>query len=341
MAAGGETSPGSQSDVRRLFAEGPDVIVAGAINPTGSIEPVDDGYRVTGRWAFASGCEHADWLFGDCVEGIVDGVPKLRMALFTPDQVVIEDTWHVSGLRGTGSHHIRVDGVVIPPERTFLLMEDAPCLDVPIVRIPPPTLYCGCLASVALGIAQGALDDIVMRVVQAATQPMLRAIGKVVGSDVLADTVAFFQAFAGMESGFRERADAVMGLLRAEVTRYVVVTSPHRDAVEEAVWFSGKLAEHGIDDVAGVANRVHPSFGDGTADEASAAADAASRGGHDDVALLWRNLAELRALAGAAEAELAPLADLLGPLAAVPLLSGDVHDLEALGEIRGHLFGAP
>jgi alkylation response protein AidB-like acyl-CoA dehydrogenase len=144
-----------------LFTEGPDVIVAGAINPTGSIEPVDDGYRVTGRWAFASGCEHAGWLFADCVEGIVDGVPKLRMALLTPDEVVIEDTWHVSGLRGTGSHHFRVDGVVIPPERTFLLMEDAPCLDVPIVRIPPPTLYCGCLASVALGIAQGALDDIV------------------------------------------------------------------------------------------------------------------------------------------------------------------------------------
>jgi alkylation response protein AidB-like acyl-CoA dehydrogenase len=144
-----------------LFADGPDVIVAGAINPTGSIEPVDDGYRVTGRWAFASGCEYAGWLFADCVEGIVDGVPKLRMALLTPDEVVIEDTWHVSGLRGTGSHHFRVDGVVIPPERTFLLMEDAPCLDVPIVRIPPPTLYCGCLASVALGIAQGALDDIV------------------------------------------------------------------------------------------------------------------------------------------------------------------------------------
>ena len=144
-----------------LFADGPDVIVAGAINPTGSIEPVDDGYRVTGRWAFASGCEHAGWLFADCMEGIVDGVPKLRMALLTPDEVVIEDTWHVSGLRGTGSHHFRVDGVVIPPERTFLLMEDAPCIDVPIVRIPPPTLYCCCLASVALGIAQGALDDIV------------------------------------------------------------------------------------------------------------------------------------------------------------------------------------
>ena len=52
-----------------LFAAGPDVIIAGAFNPTGSIERVDGGYRVTGRWAFASGCEHADWLYGNCVEG--------------------------------------------------------------------------------------------------------------------------------------------------------------------------------------------------------------------------------------------------------------------------------
>ena len=180
-----------------------------------------------------------------------------------------------------------------------------------------------------------------MRVVNAATQPLLRAIGKVVGSDVLADAVAFFQAFAGMETGFRERAEAVIELLRSDVTRYVVVASPHRDTVTEAVWFAGKLAEHGIDNVAGVANRVHPAFGPGTAAEAAAAADAAAAEGRDDLAALWTNLAELRALAGAAAAELAPLAELVGPLAVVPLMAGDVHDLDGLGEIRRHLFTAP
>ena len=81
-----------------------------------------------------------------------------------------------------------------------------------------------------------------MRVVNVATQPVLRTIGKVVGSDVLADAVAFFQAFAGMESGFRQRADGVIGLLRSDATRYVVVASPHRDTVDEAAWFAGQLA---------------------------------------------------------------------------------------------------
>ena len=144
-----------------LFSSLPDVIVAGAFNPTGSIEAVESGYRVTGRWSFASGCEHAAWLFGNCVEGIVDGVPQFRMAVFSPDQVVIEDTWHVSGLSGTGSHHFHVDGVVVPAQRTFRPFVDEPCLDEPILRLPPPALYSLAIASVAVGTAQGALDDII------------------------------------------------------------------------------------------------------------------------------------------------------------------------------------
>ena len=180
-----------------------------------------------------------------------------------------------------------------------------------------------------------------MRVVNAATQPLLRAIGKVVGSDVLADAVAFFQAFAGMEAGFRERAEAVIGLLRSDVTRYVIVASPHRDTVTEAVWFAGKLADQGIERVAGVANRVHPTFGPGTA------GDAVGRGrrrGRTATPTSPRCGATSPSCAPSPRRrrdELAPLAELLGgPLAEVPLLAGDVHDLDGLGEIRRHLFSS-
>jgi alkylation response protein AidB-like acyl-CoA dehydrogenase len=116
---------------------------------------------VTGRWSFASGCEHADWIYGNCVEGVVDGVPQLRTAVFEPGQVVIEDTWTVSGLRGTGSHHFRADAVVVPAERTLDPLADPPCLDAPIVRVPIPSLIALGIASVAVGVAQGALDDVV------------------------------------------------------------------------------------------------------------------------------------------------------------------------------------
>jgi alkylation response protein AidB-like acyl-CoA dehydrogenase len=141
-----------------LYAEGPDAITAGVFNPTGSAVATDTGFQVTGRWAFASGCEHARWLFGNCIE-VVDGEPQLRTAVFEPDQVHIEDTWRVAGLRGTGSHHFTAE-VEVAAERTCRTMQDEPCLDEPVVRIPPPALYALAIASVAIGTAQGALDEI-------------------------------------------------------------------------------------------------------------------------------------------------------------------------------------
>jgi indole-3-acetate monooxygenase len=141
--------------------DGSDVIVAGVFNPTGSLEPTGDGYRVTGRWGFASGCEHATWLFGNCVESVVDGVPHLRGAVFAPTDVVIEDTWNVVGLRGTGSHHFRADGVMVPRERAFVPMGAERCIDEPIVLIPTPSLFSLAISSIATGTAQGAVDDIV------------------------------------------------------------------------------------------------------------------------------------------------------------------------------------
>jgi hypothetical protein len=157
---------------------------------------------------------------------------------------------------------------------------------------------------------------------------------------VLADAVAFFHAFAGMEGGFRERAESVSGLLRSDATRYVIVCSPHRDTVAEAAWFARQLSGQGIDRFAGIANRVHPSFGPGSAADAAAREQAVTGEGRAGEAALWRNLAELRAFAEADRAELGPFTELLGssPFAEVPLLAGDVHDLAGLVEIREHVF---
>jgi alkylation response protein AidB-like acyl-CoA dehydrogenase len=143
-----------------LFADRPDAIFAGVFNPSGSIAREAAGYRVQGRWAFASGCEHADWIFGNCIELTDAGTPELRGAVFGPGDVTIEDTWNVSGLRGTGSHHFHVDGLVVPAERTFLPLGGDPCIDDPIVRVPTVSLIALAIAPVATGIAQGALDDI-------------------------------------------------------------------------------------------------------------------------------------------------------------------------------------
>ncbi len=183
-----------------------------------------------------------------------------------------------------------------------------------------------------------------LRVIGAAAQPVLKAIGKVVGSDVLADAVAFFQAFAGMETGFRERADDVVALLRAPETSFVVVASPRHDTITEAVWFAGQLDEQGVGLHAAIVNRAVPEFGEGTADDAARAAvtvrERGSSGDGDVLASLWDNVAELRRIR---EAELEVVDPLVvaadgAPLVVLPLLDQDVHDLHGLEEIAGHLF---
>ena len=136
-------------------------IVAGAFNPTGKIAPTADGYRVTGRWSLASGCEHATVLFGNSIEGFVDGAPVLRLSAFRPDQVQIEDTWYAVGLSGSGSHHFSVTDLALPADHTSLPLSDPPCLDEPVLRIPLPTLAPLAITSVAIGTARAALDDII------------------------------------------------------------------------------------------------------------------------------------------------------------------------------------
>jgi indole-3-acetate monooxygenase len=135
------------------------VVVGGVFNPTGSVTAVADGYRASGRWAFASGCEHCTWIYGNCIEE-VDGDHRIRTVVFARDEVEIEDTWRAVGLCGTGSHHIQARDVLVPPERTCLPFEDEPTIDTPLARIPAPALFALEVTSVALGVAAGALDDI-------------------------------------------------------------------------------------------------------------------------------------------------------------------------------------
>jgi anion-transporting ArsA/GET3 family ATPase len=182
-----------------------------------------------------------------------------------------------------------------------------------------------------------------LRVFNAATQPMLRLIGRVVGSDVLTDAVAFFQAFAGMEAGFRQRADAVAQLLRADGTEFVLVTSPQRDALVEAAWFVDQLDERGYGVAATVVNRIHPAFGSATSDSAAKKARKAIKAGDHDAAALWTNLAQLCEVAENERAEVDAhltrrTGDGTGPVVEVPLLPSDVHDIDSLDHLGTHLF---
>jgi len=182
-----------------------------------------------------------------------------------------------------------------------------------------------------------------LKVFGAAAQPIFKAIGKVVGSDVLADSLAFFQAFSGMETGFRERADDVVALLRAERTAFVVVASPRHDTITEAVWFARQLDDQGVGVAAAIVNRVQPAFGEieVPADvEAEVSGGGAEATGVTEVGALWTNLAELQQIRSAELAALEPLVELTepAPIALLPLLDGDIHDLDSLDQVAQHLF---
>lgn len=170
-----------------------------------------------------------------------------------------------------------------------------------------------------------------LKIFGAAAQPIFKAIGKVVGSDVLADSLAFFQAFSGMETGFRDRADDVVALLRADGTAFVVIASPRHDTITEAVWFAEQLAAQDVPLRAAIVNRLVPDFGV-IADDVE--------GESGDLAALIENHAELRTIRDAELASLQPLLDLAidAPVALLPLLDRDVHDLDALDRIRAELF---
>jgi len=177
----------------------------------------------------------------------------------------------------------------------------------------------------------------VMKAVNVAAQTFLRTVAKVVGAEVIDDVVAFFQAFEGMEEGFRERADAVLELLSDEDTAFVLVASPRRDTIDEARYFAEKLAEAGIAVRSLVINRMHPRFRDGRAEVARERAVTLEG---TDLGGLYRNLADFQLVASREEEHVAGLADVVhpAPMVRVPFLSSDVHDLDGLALVAAHLL---
>jgi anion-transporting ArsA/GET3 family ATPase len=221
-----------------------------------------------------------------------------------------------------------------------------------------------------------------VKAVNVAAQTFLRTVSKVVGGDVVDDAIAFFQAFEGMEEGFRRRAARVNELLGAPETAFVLVASPRRDTVDEAHFFADRLHEAGISVQGLVVNRVHPRFGSAPAARRRAGATAASgaegaSGGRSSaerpvgaasagaaavtaavaagtaqraetlagthIGGLYRNLAEFQAVASREQAHLAGLADAVAPapVAWVPFLRSDVHDIAGMDNVARYIFNRP
>lgn len=140
----------------QLYANGPDVAFAGGLFPIQPAEKVDGGYRVNGLWKFASGCKGAD-ILGVGIGAGPGGKP--RTAVLRPEDVEIIENWEVIGLRGTGSHDLRVNDVFVADEWTFV-RGGTPSIDEPLYRYPSIAYAAQVLAVVNLGVARAALDEV-------------------------------------------------------------------------------------------------------------------------------------------------------------------------------------
>ncbi len=221
----------------------------------------------------------------------------------------------------TGSEDFDIVVVDTPPTRNALDLLDAPRR---LTQFLENRLFRALMAPTRLSL----------RALHLATQALLKTISRVAGAEIVQDAVTFFQAFQGMEVGFDERARAVRELLADPKTAYVIVTSPRVDALEEAEFFASRLDERNVRTAALVVNRIHPRFG--PADLALPEAPAGTALG-----VLTDNVRILDAAADEEERSFAELAAITwpAPLARVPLLGTDVHDVDGLVAVADALFG--
>lgn len=151
--------------LQEVYANGPDVIGAGGLFPLQAAQPVEGGLRIDGRWKFASGSTGADWL---CVGIFVEGdrpagersPPLPRMACLPAQRVSIVENWDVVGLAGTGSHDLVVRDQVIAEDWTFIRGGGSTHPE-PICRFPSQALAAAAFAVVGVGVARGALRELI------------------------------------------------------------------------------------------------------------------------------------------------------------------------------------
>jgi 3-hydroxy-9,10-secoandrosta-1,3,5(10)-triene-9,17-dione monooxygenase len=156
-----------------IWGPSPDTLVGSSlVFPAGRAQRVDGGYRVSGRWPFSSGVDPCTWLMVGAMVApdAKKSTPEARMLLVPQPEYGVIDTWHVAGLRGTGSKDVEVKDVFVPEHRT-LAMDDTKGGPTPgsarnpgvLFRLPLMALFQFCITSPILGMAQGAVQGFIAK----------------------------------------------------------------------------------------------------------------------------------------------------------------------------------
>ncbi|HWM21920.1 MAG TPA: acyl-CoA dehydrogenase family protein [Ilumatobacteraceae bacterium] len=151
-----------EAGARRVFAD-PDQGNATMFAPAGTLVDVDGTLRLSGRWPFVSNCLHSAWIgLGALSDGHGPAGPP-TIVWVPVSELQIEETWDSDGLRGTGSHDVVADDVVVDPDHCCTFA-DTPWATGTLWRLTPHSVFLPILATLPLGIAWGALDEIARQV---------------------------------------------------------------------------------------------------------------------------------------------------------------------------------
>jgi alkylation response protein AidB-like acyl-CoA dehydrogenase len=153
---------------RAIWITTPRAVVANSPAPTARAIVVPGGYRVTGRQGFSTGCRHAAWVAAHShviddgeVRREANGQPEARYLFVPVAEAELLDTWHVRGMRGTGTHHFAVNDVFVPAERS-VLSATAPAMEPgPLYRFTRTLCFASGDAAAALGLARTCLETFV------------------------------------------------------------------------------------------------------------------------------------------------------------------------------------
>jgi len=154
--------PEAQAEV---WGENPATRISSSYAPTGKVEIVEGGYKLSGRWSFSSGCDHCQWVFLGGFVPTESGPPDMRTFLLPRADYQIDDNWHTMALKGTGSKDIVVEGAFVPEHRTHKMADGFKCLSPgnavntdPLYSIPFGQIFVRSVSTTAIGIAKGALQ---------------------------------------------------------------------------------------------------------------------------------------------------------------------------------------
>ena len=254
-----------------IYGQGPNILIAAQFGRPMSAEPAEGGYTIAGRAPFVSNCQDASWIATTAI--VMDGgqpltneagQPSVLMVYLPAARCQVVDTWHVLGMRGTGSHDVEVKDVFVPTARTFPLGPDFTLgshYQAPLYRFPLVGIVASNLSPLLLAVARQAIDEVVTlaqskvpvvsstslrerpstQAAVARAEAILRA-GRLLLYDTL--TEVWQATLAGQTISLAQKADLQLAMAHAVSSAVEAVELMYRIAGTSGIYSRSPLERH-------------------------------------------------------------------------------------------------